>query len=51
MEKPTDSEKEEKGKREGESVENASWTQIKYSFKDMEIMEQRLSLQSEGECT
>ena len=50
MEKPTDSEKEEKGKHEGESVENASWVQIKYSFEDMEIMEQRLSLRSEGEC-
>ena len=31
-------------------MENASWTQIKYSFEDMEIMEQRLSLRSEGEC-
>ena len=50
MEKPTDSGRGEKRKHEGESMDDAPWPRSKSSSKDLEIMEQRFFLQSEGEC-
>ena len=50
MEKPTDSGRGEKRKREGESANDSPWPRSKCSSEDLEIIEQRFFLWLEGEC-